>query len=118
MRNIRSKIILAIVMLAGSAQAGTQEEIAHLLDFVAATPCEYDRNGSVHDGPEARDHINKKYKHYRKKVKTAEDFIKYSATRSMMSGTKYIIRCPGFADVFASDWLLDELKTFREVQQP
>jgi hypothetical protein len=118
MRSFRSKTILVMIMLAGIAQAGTQEEIAHLLDFVAATPCEYDRNGSIHDGPEARDHINKKYQHYRKKIKTAEDFIKYSATSSMISGKKYIIHCPGSVDVFAGDWLLGELKTFREVHQP
>ena len=105
-------------MLAGTVQAGTPEEIEHLLDFVAATPCEYVRNGSIHDGAEARDHINRKYQHYRKKVKTAEDFINYSATGSKISGKKYIIRCPGSADVFASDWLLDELKTFRDDHQP
>ena len=33
---------------------------------------------------------------------------------TMMSGKKYKIRCPGSEAVFASDWLLDELKEFRE----
>ena len=118
MIKIFKKSFLVMAVLAASVQAGTQEEIAYLLDFVAATPCKYDRNGTVYDGPEARDHIFRKFEHYRKKVKTAEDFIKYSATRSMISGKKYVIRCPGFADVFASDWLLDELKSFRRSQQP
>ena len=94
--------------------ADTQQEIDHLLNFVANTFCKYDRNGTIHDGPEARDHINMKYQHYRKKVKTTEDFINYSATKSLMSGKKYKIRCPGSEAVFTSDWLLGELKAFRE----
>lgn len=107
-------LFLAMALLAGSALAGTQEEIDHLLNYVANTSCKYDRNGTIHDGPEARDHINMKYEHYKKKVKTAEDFIRYSATKSLISGKKYKIRCPGSEAVFASDWLLDELKAFRE----
>ena len=107
-------LVLAMALLAGSVLAGTQEEIDHLLDFVADTSCKYDRNGTIHDGPEARDHINMKYEHYKKKVKTTEDFIRYSATKSMISGKKYQIRCPDSEAVFASDWLLDELKAFRE----
>jgi hypothetical protein len=107
-------LVLAMALLAGSALAGTQEEIDHLLNYVANTSCKYDRNGTIHDGPEARDHINMKYEHYKKRVKTAEDFIRYSATKSLMSGKKYKIRCPGAEAVLASDWLLDELKVFRE----
>lgn len=103
-----------MIMLTANALGGTQEEIAHLLDFVDSNPCEYDRNGSVYDGPEARDHIDRKYQHYKKRVKSAEDFIRYAATRSMISGKQYVIRCPGSADMFASDWLLKELKSFRE----
>ena len=107
-------LVLAMALLAGSVLADTREEIDHLLDFVANTSCKYDRNGTIHDGPEARDHINMKYEYHKKKVRTTEEFIKYSATKSMMSGKKYKIRCPGSEAVFASDWLLDELKTFRE----
>ena len=107
-------LALSMALLAGSVLAGTQAEIDHLLDFVANTSCKYDRNGTIHDGPEARDHINMKYEYHKKKVKTTEDFIKFSATKSMMSGKKYQIHCPDSEAVFASDWLLDELKTFRE----
>ena len=103
-----------MALLAGGALAGTQEEIDHLLDFVANTPCKYDRNGTIHDGPEARDHINMKYEHHKKKVKTTEDFIKYYATKSMISGKKYKIHCPGAETVNASDWLLDELQHYRQ----
>ncbi len=88
-------LVLTMILLAGVAVADTEKEINHLLEFVAASPCQFDRNGTIHNGPEARDHMNMKYEHYRKKVKTAEDFIKYSATRSKLSGRKYKIHCPG-----------------------
>jgi len=114
MTQILKTLVPTMTLLAGGALAGTQEEIDHLLNYVANTPCKYDRNGTIHDGPEARDHINMKYEYYKKKVKTPEDFIRYSATKSLMSGKKYKIRCPGAEAVFASDWLLDELKVLRE----
>ena len=114
MTQILKTMALAMALLAGGALAGTLEEIDHLLDFVANTSCKYDRNGTIHDGPEARDHINMKYEYHKKKIKTTEDFIKYSATKSMMFGKRYKIHCPGSEAVFASDWLLGELKAFRE----
>ena len=114
MKNIIKALIVTLTLLAGSAVADTQQEIDHLLGYVADTNCQYDRNGTVHSGPEAMDHINMKYEHYRKKVKIAEDFIKYSATKSMMSGKKYKIRCPGAEAVNASDWLLEELHRYRK----
>ena len=105
--------VLALIIALGSAVADTRQEIDHLLSFVEQTPCTYERNGTFHSGPEARDHINKKYEYYRKKIKTAEDFIEYSATKSMLSGNKYTIQCPGKEVVYASDWLLAELKDYR-----
>lgn len=113
MKSIFRSLILTTALLAGSLLADTQAEIDHLLSFVANTSCQYDRNGTIHDGPEARDHINMKYEHYREKVKTAEEFIKYSATKSLISGRKYKIRCPDAEVVNASDWLLEELHHYR-----
>jgi len=113
MKSVLRTLFLTTVLLAGSVLADTQAEIDHLLNFVANTSCEYDRNGTVHKGTEARDHINMKYEHYKKRVKTAEDFIKYSATKSMISGRKYKIHCADSETVNASDWLLDELHHYR-----
>jgi len=119
--NIGKLIVLVGLMVSGTQVASnqievTRQEIDHLLNFVANTDCQYDRNGSIHSGPEARDHINKKYQYYRKKVETAEDFVKYSATKSKISGRKYKIRCAGTEEKNASDWLLEELQAFRESQ--
>jgi len=110
-------IVLLMLLPANIAAADTKQEIAHLLDFVANTPCIYERNGETYAGPEAWDHINRKYQYYQDKVKTAEDFITYSATKSKISGKNYKIRCPGSSVMNTNDWLLGELRRFRHAEQ-
>jgi len=97
-----------------NAIASSQDEISHLLTFVASTDCMYERNGTMHDGKEAAEHINKKYAYYADDIESAEDFIKYSATKSKMSGKYYKIHCSRNAPIKSKDWLLSELKAFRQ----
>jgi hypothetical protein len=104
------------VVLSTAAYADTQKEIAHLLDFVANTSCKYERNGTIYGGIEAQGHIKRKYQYFIDKIKSAEDFIKYSATQSTMSGRKYKILCANMPVQNSADWLLDELKKFRQSQ--
>ena len=50
------------------------------------------RNGREHDCDEAADHIARKRKAGRKKIKTARDFIRLAASKSSASGDPYRIR--------------------------
>ncbi len=95
-----------------------QDEINHLLSYVANTQCQYDRNGTLHSGAEAVEHINKKYDYFKDDIQTTEDFIKYSATKSKMSGNFYYIRCHEKAALKSKDWLLNELKRYRLKEMP
>ncbi len=94
-------------------QATIQLETQHLLNFIKTTHCQYERNGTLHNGVEALQHIQKKYQYYLDDIHSSEDFIKYSATKSQMSGNKYRIHCPGQAIQDSSVWLTDELKHYR-----
>lgn len=96
-----------------STFAATQDEIDHLLNFVAATDCQYERNGTMHTGAEAVKHIRKKYNYYLDDIESTEDFIRYSATKSKMSGKYYLVHCINNAPVKSKDWLQKELKNFR-----
>jgi len=102
------------MILSNAAYADTQKEITHLLDFVANTACKYERNGTLYGGIEAQAHIKKKYQYFIDKIKSAEDFIKYSATQSTMSGKKYKILCENLPVQYSADWLLEELKNYRQ----
>ena len=53
------------------------------------------RNGGSYDPAQAASHLRLKWKNAGKRVRTAEDFIRYCATGSSMSGKPYRIR---FAD--------------------
>jgi hypothetical protein len=99
------------------AFASAQNEISHLLGFVASTDCKYERNGTMHNGIEAVNHINIKYEYYLDEIKSAEDFIKYSATKSLMSGKYYKIYCEGLPVMRSENWLLDELMRYRGAQK-
>ena len=106
-------VVIILVAISAGAMADTQKEIEHLLNFVANTSCKYERNGTLYDGVEAQNHIKKKYRYYLDKINSAEDFIKYSATESLLSGKKYKIHCPNMAVQNSGDWLLDELNRYR-----
>ncbi len=91
----------------------SQKEIQHLLEYVKLTDCQYERNGTQHTGAEAVEHIKKKYDYYLDDIKTAEDFIEYSATQSKMSGKKYKVHCKGLSEQTSQDWLMKELELYR-----
>jgi hypothetical protein len=115
-KSITMLIILLSIVAAGGAIANTQQEIAHLLNFVASTTCQYERNGTIYDGIAAQKHIKQKYHYYVDKINSAEDFIKYSATKSTMSGGKYNVHCSNLPVQYSSEWLLNELKNYRASQ--
>jgi len=109
--------MLSLCLSATSALASPQDEINHLLKFVASTDCLFERNGSMHSGKEAVSHIKKKYHYYQDDIKSAEDFIKHSATKSSMSGQYYKIHCNNKDPIKSKDWLLEALAKYRMVQK-
>jgi hypothetical protein len=94
--------------------AGTKEDIASLLSVIEQSGCTFVRNGKQYDSLEARRHIEKKYTFYKnkKQIATAEDFIRYSATKSSSTGRPYRVLCDG-ADMASADWLSAELDKLR-----
>lgn len=115
--NFRNVLLVVLSLSSLNVVASTQDEITHLLSFVAATDCKYERNGSMHTGAEAVEHINKKYDYYSDDITSTEDFIEYSATQSKMSGKYYKIHCKGTPVIKSQDWLLTELQAYRAAQQ-
>lgn len=116
--NTSKWLVLIFIFLSatshGAIQKTTEHEIQHLLSYVKSTDCQYERNGTQHTGMEAVEHIQKKYDYYVDDIKTAEDFIKYSATQSKMSGKKYKVHCTSLAEQTSQNWLMKELKLYRQ----
>ena len=89
-----------------------QLEIDHLLQYIETSGCRFMRNGNIHDGQQAGEHIRKKYAHTKRWIKSTEDFIQYAATKSSMSGRLYQVTCDG-VEMPTAAWLREELARFR-----
>ena len=90
-----------------------RHEVNYLLNFVKQSQCVMERNGSQHKGIAAMRHIQTKYDYFRDDIENTEDFIKYSATKSTMSGKYYMVYCPGKPEQKTSQWLLKALELYR-----
>jgi len=125
MRRLVGVLLLALTGLATAGWAATPTpqataELAHLLQRLESSGCEFQRNGAWHAAPDARKHLEKKYRYLVDKglVATAEDFIDRGATESSVSGQPYQVRCGGAAPVASERWLREELQRFRAQQNP
>lgn len=91
----------------------TQLEINHLLELIADSECLFIRNRKKHKPTEALKHIRKKQAHFKEKIHTAEDFIRYSATGSLVSKKDYYIECAPNKKQPSAQWLQDRLDKYR-----
>ena len=116
----RALILGAGLLLFCTAQAlpppAAQAEIDYLLWTVAASDCEFYRNGSRYEAKAAAAHLSSKFQYLQARdlIHSAEDFIDKAATRSSLSGLPYAIRCKGGEDVPTRQWLLILLARYRD----
>jgi hypothetical protein len=108
-------LIVSLTMLPGSQclAADMDAEIQYLKDLVGASECIFIRNGAEYDSADALKHIMRKYRAARRHIKTTEDFIRLTATKSSLSGKPYRVLCGG-REVPCADWLHDELARYRD----
>jgi hypothetical protein len=112
----------AVATLLGACTAlaapspAAREEIEYLLAQLAASPCEFQRNGKWYSAADAAKHIRRKYDYLLEKdlVDTTEQFIERAGSESSRSGKPYLVRCAGGAPVQSSAWLTEELQRYRK----
>ena len=113
-------ISLAILPLLSHAAPppAARQEIAHLIAYLTASGCSFQRNGSWHDAADAAKHIQRKYDYLLKRdlVASSEDFIARAATESSLSGKPYQVRCGGNAPLASAAWLKAELAKYRNAR--
>ena len=103
---------LSLMPIFSYAITDKDNEIGYLLKFISNSGCEFIRNGASHSSIKATEHIEKKYDYVRSRVNSAEDFIKYTATKSSISGRPYQVKCDG-KEQSSAQWLIAELKAYR-----
>ena len=116
---------LIFALIGGSAlsadpAAGTDqlsETIHYLLAFVKESECRFFRNDKEHSAGEAAAHMQRKYEHFKNEIKTAEEFIRLAATKSLMTGRLYYVKLKNGEKMTSEAWLLQALDTYRQKQE-
>lgn len=113
-RALTTALAFVVPLTALAASEGSaQDEIDHLLGYVAASSCTFVRNGNEYPAGQARDHLADKYRFAGGRIASAEDFIRYLATKSSLSGEPYHVKC-GDTDALSGAWLTAELNRYRK----
>ena len=89
------------------------DSINYLLDYVTKSDVTFIRNGQTHTPQEAVAHIKAKYEHFKSEIKTPEDFIRLSASKSLLTGQPYLVRTKDGKEIQLNAWLTDALKKHR-----
>lgn len=119
---IATWLLLVVLVAPASAQqaldqsAVEQQKINWLIDSVATLhDARFIRNGQAYDATRAADHLRLKLRFAGDRVKTAEDFIDYCATRSSISGRRYSIRFADGRTIDAATFLRERLAAYPAV---
>ena len=90
-------------------------EVEQLLARIGASDCQFQRNGSWYGAPQARLHLEQKYRYLLAgdRLRTAEDFIALAGTKSSMSGSPYLVQCGGQSQRYSAQWLTAQLSELR-----
>jgi len=108
-------MLLPVTALSDSSSIESEQEIDHLLQFIEHSGCTFIRNNDSYDGARARAHIQKKYTYIKKRKNqvSAEQFIKYAASKSSLSKKVYMVHC-GTKTMTSESWLVEELEQYRQ----
>jgi hypothetical protein len=108
-------LFLSALCFAQAAQTSSlNATVEKLLTAVEKSDCKFVRNGSEHNGKDASAHMRRKYEHFKKDIKTPEDFIEKCASKSELSGKPYSVKLPDGKTIRCDEWLK---KTLLEIQK-
>ena len=115
----RLALLLALIV-AASAQAAapdaaTKKEISYLIEHLAASGCQFNRNGTWYDASRAVSHIKRKYEYLLDKglVTDTDAFIRLAATESSSSGKPYLVKCGNQPETPGAAWFRAALSEFK-----
>lgn len=115
-KKITALFIVLISLVVVHAYAQDSRDAAKIKYLIASVEtlkgAKFIRNGSEYDARLAADHLRLKLKNAGKRVRTAEDFIKYCASKSSITGKPYLIRFSDGTTVKAEVFFRKKLTAF------
>jgi hypothetical protein len=116
MKSISLVLMVLLSLVSACAYAQDFSETARIQYLIASVEAlegaKFIRNGREHDARSASDHLRLKLKVAGNKVKTAEDFIKFCASKSSITGEPYLMRFADGTTVKSEVFFRDKLKSF------
>lgn len=116
MKNIVVALMVLLSLLVVRVGAQDHSEAAKIQYLIASVEAlegaKFIRNGSAHDARAASGHLRLKLRAAGNKVKTAEDFIKFCASRSSITGEPYLVQFADGTTVKSEVFFRNKLKTF------
>lgn len=117
---VRFLALTFALVAAASAQSAepnaiARKEIAYLIDHLASSGCQFNRNGAWYDAPRAVSHLKRKYQYLLDKglLAGADDFIRNAASQSSASGKPYLVKCGPEPETSSAAWFQAALAEFR-----
>ena len=113
-RFVATLIISSLMLksLSGRGADSTEREVRLLIDAIAASHCDFNRNGRQHTAEEAAAHLELKYSRAGKHIDSADEFITQLASSSSFTGKPYLMNCEG-GTLPAGDWMIEALEQIR-----
>jgi len=112
MRTGQLVLLLCSLIPAAHSAIDEETEIGFLIQAVADSGCQFDRNGTRHSAQEAAEHLALKYARGQRYAVSAEEFIENLASKSSWSGEPYLMICEEETTP-AGDWLVNTLDVKR-----
>ena len=111
------RLLPSLILVVGSmatvhSENDAEKEIRSLIQWVAGSDCEFNRNGSFHSAEVAAEHLELKYSQGKRYVDSAEAFIERLATKSSWTGETYWMICDD-DPASAAQWLSMRLEELR-----
>ena len=111
------RLLPSLILVVGSmatvhSENDAEKEIRSLIQWVAVSDCEFNRNGSFHSAEVAAEHLELKYSQGKRYVDSAEAFIERLATKSSWTGETYWMICDD-DPASAAQWLSMRLEELR-----
>ena len=107
--------VISLLMLKSLHVQGAdaaEREVRLLIDAIAASHCDFNRNGRQHTAAEAAAHLEVKYARAGRHINSADEFITQLASSSSFTGRPYLMSCEGDT-LPAEDWMIDALEQIR-----
>jgi hypothetical protein len=116
---VKNIVVIALAVLALFAGAVSAQETSEKkkIEFLISAVenlkvAIFIRNGTEHDGKEAAEHLRMKLQKAGDSVRTADDFIRLCASKSLLSGKPYMIRSSDGKTITSEEFFREKLKEY------